>query len=282
MEKKGMVRGHRTPKSSVTLPDSEFRAIENWVADDELVAILERLCGIKLSEHSKRRIGFTLCCYASSAFDDPDRDRKRLKSESAVANALDSLFLAFEEQRQYPIPDARREGYEYFVMYSQRGFTEEESRQRAEAVFGGRDPGPPGLCRDAFERFVGEQSGSYASLGDRQGWLEVLLREIRGKLGWKSLQAGKRGPKGKAKYRTFVIYELAEVFEQSGGTVKAYKNSISGNIEGDFIQFVAVILQTCPPTLRKYLGTGINDAIVRWVQSGRKTPSDGLISLRLC
>jgi len=274
-----MMKKPKVRRSVPGLPDSEYAAIARLDLGIDFITRLEKRYRIKISAHDRRRICNALAIYADAAFDRPDYDRQEQISEQAVASALDRLFSVLAKQRKYAVPDPRRRGYEYFVLYSQRAYTSAESQQRAEAFFGGRELGDPGLCRDVFDQYFDERQASYSSLGDRQGWLEVLLREIRHQLGHSPLHINKRGPKGKAKYRTFVIYELANVFERSGGTVKAYKNSTTGKIEGDFIRFVAAILKICPPAFRRYLGTGIDEAIVKWCQSGRKAPSEGLMSV---
>ena len=210
------------------LPDSEYAAIEKLSNDSQLYQKLERRFCIRLSELDRFQISSVLAICAYSASSSPIKVRKTHRSQQAVAAALDGLFSVFEEQRRHPVPDPRRQGYEYFVLYSQRGYTNRNLRPRIEAMLTGRDPGPPGLCRDIFSNYSDARGGSYSSLGDGQGWLEVLLREVRDQLGGTPVHARKRGPKGKARYRTFAIYQLANLFERSGGTVKAYENPRTG------------------------------------------------------
>ena len=263
------------------LPDSEYAAIEKLSNDSQLYQKLERRFCIRLSELDRFQISSVLAIYASSASLAPIKVARRIGLNKLwqLRSTAYSPFSKSSAATLSPILGGRVTS----TLFCTRSgdIPNRNLRPRIEAMLTGRDPGPPGLCRDIFSNYSDARGGSYSSLGDGQGWLEVLLREVRDQLGGTPVHARKRGPKGKARYRTFAIYQLANLFERSGGTVKAYKNPITGKIEGAFIRFVAAILKSCPPTFRKHLGTGIDDAIVRWVQSGRKAPSDGLMSIPL-
>lgn len=254
------------------LPGDEYDALCAFDAKADLFDQLEATHGLTVPSASRRAIADTLYFYA-----DHLRNKREVPLEKAsrrkLVVALDRLFKEFDEQRSFAVPDPRRAGYEEFVQASQRGYSESESDRRTHAIIGGRDPGPPGLCRDEFSDFYDAQDGRYSSLGERRGWLETLLAKIRDDLAAEPI----KGQQGKE--RDFLIQRLARVYQSTGGAITANYQESKGKVDGPFVRFVVDILEACPPVFKRYVRPGIEDAIRDWIRLPKRERSWSVLEL---
>lgn len=234
------------------LTPSEMQEISAVQEKEELFRKIEDRFGFNLSSQNRRAIANALHFYASCVFK-TQRDRPdSQKSNQKLARALNGVLLEINRQRTFEVHDPRRDGYEMFVMESHL-----------------RDDSYPPDRADEMETFHDPYGRSYASLGNRQGWLEQLLIGIHETLSSEPVDAKKRGPKGKSAYRWYLLSELAGVFERNGGEVKAFKNGMTSKVEGAFLEFAQIIIEACPKRVTDYAGVGLGDAIVEWIQKGR-------------
>lgn len=269
-----MTRSAPSPKFT----DDDMKKLQSLRGDRTFSQYLEQRYRIKITERTWNRLISCLDSYADSALRRTRNQKRAMQSSRELVAALDNLFSVMDRQRQFPVWDERRESLEYFVMYSQRPYPAHYSKADVdrENLELGR-----WACRDKFETFSGPIDGdSYDSLGSNTGWLENLLRQIRADIDYRPASAYKRGPKGKHIYRSYVIWEMANIFEISGGTVKAYKSSSRG-MDGAFIRFAQDVFQACPKSLSDHLSSGFGDAVYRWIRAGRPAPTEGIVPIPL-
>ena len=242
------------------IADQDFEALARLEEDCELFARLEREHSIRLSSAHRSMIASALITFGSH-LNSLRQEPIQQASIQEIATALDSLLAVLAKQRAVDVRDPRREGYEEFLMSSQLADKHDDLRDY-------NFDGPDGCA-------------NYQSLGPEIGWLEALLREVREDSGGQPIT--RRGPRGKD--RSFVFERLALVYSSAGGEVGAGYVADAGRIDSHFVRFVEALCQACPPSLRKYLDSGLGDAIRTWMRrekSGEElSHGTRLISIKL-